>query len=84
MVPLEAHWTALQQNGLMGRMKPFPEARDPVVVVGGGRVVVWLVVVIVAAVVSQQVRVEVTEEEPSCWCDATVLCHLIKKETAVV
>lgn len=56
----------------MGSVKPFPQARDPVVVMATGRVDVWLVVVII--VVSQQVGMEVTEEEPSFWCVGALNC----------
>ena len=61
MVRLETHRTTLLQNGLMGSMKPFPQAGNPVVVMETRRVVVWLVVIIF--VVSQQVGMKVTAGE---------------------
>lgn len=40
VVRSETHRSTLLQNGLMGSMKPVPQARDPVVVMATGRVVV--------------------------------------------
>lgn len=62
VVRLETHRTSLLQNGLMGSVKPFPQAREPVVVMATGRVVVWLVVVVF--MVPEQVGVKVTVGEP--------------------
>lgn len=61
VVRLETHRTSLLQNGLMGSVKPFPKARDPVVM-ATGRVVVWLVIIVF--MVPQQVGVKVTVREP--------------------
>lgn len=58
----ETHRTALLQNGLMGSVKPIPQARDPIVVMATRRVVVQLIVIIF--MVPQQVGVKVTAGEP--------------------
>lgn len=58
VVRLEADRTALLQNGLMGSVKPLPQAREPVVM-AIGRVVVWIIIIIIF-MVSQQVGVKVT------------------------
>ena len=61
VVRLETYRAAQLQDGLMGGVKPLPQARDPVVVVmASGRVVVWLVVIFF--MFPQQVGVEVTVE----------------------
>lgn len=57
VVRLETYRTALLQNGLVGSVKSFPQARDPVVVMATGREVVGLVVIVF--VVPQQVGVKV-------------------------
>lgn len=61
VVRLETNGATLLQNGLMGSVKPFPEARDPVVV-NATRMVILLVVIFF--MVSQQVGVKITVGEP--------------------
>lgn len=64
VVGLEAHRSSLLQNGLMSGMQTFPNHWDGVGVVTGLLVVVGRLVgiVLILLLVSQQVRVQVSED----------------------